>query len=516
MKAISIFNHVIGPVMRGPSSSHTAGAFHIGAMARSLAGGTPKAAVIAFDADGSYAKCYREQGADLAFAAGLLGWSITDERFPDAAKAAAGAGMAIEFVVGRLEQADHPNAVDIHLTTADGRTLRARANSVGGGAIEFVRLAGWPVHFTGDAHEVAVEVNRGAEAQALDLLARDGAAIGEPDRVAREARSLLCVRRRRPLPEEARRRLESLGGVEHVWASEPLFLVQGGEPLFAGAKEMVRLARDRGLSLGRVALEHESVLLGLSPDEVLAESARRFDVMRCAVERGLAPSPPKMRLLSPSAGRIYEAEAEGRLAVGGLHARAAARALAVMHVNGGMGVVCAAPTAGSAGVLPAVLVTLAEEKRLEPEKVGLALLAAGAVGVVVANRATFAAEVAGCQVEIGAAGAMAAAAVVDAAGGSAEQASDAAAIAFQNTMGSVCDPVQGIVEIPCHTRNAAAASNAFLCADLILGGYANPIPLDETVDAAYAVGKMLPSELRCTALGGLAVTPSARAMKRLR
>jgi len=119
-------------------------------------------------------------------------------------------------------------------------------------------------------------------------------------------------------------------------------------------------------------------------------------------------------------------------------------------------------------------------------------------------------------VEIGAAGAMAAAAVVDAAGGSAEQASDAAAIAFQNTMGSVCDPVQGIVEIPCHTRNAAAASNAFLCADLILGGYANPIPLDETVDAAYAVGKMLPSELRCTALGGLAVTPAARAMKRLR
>jgi L-serine dehydratase len=484
-------------------------------MARSLAGGTPKAAVIAFDADGSYAKCCREQGADLAFAAGLMGWSITDERFPDAAKAAAEAGMAIEFVVGRLEQADHPNAVDIQLTTADGRTFRARANSVGGGAIEFVRLAGWPVHFTGDAHEVAVEVKRGAEAQALDLLARDGAAIGEPDRVAREAHSLLCVRRRRPLPEEARRRLASLGGVEHVWASEPLFLVPSGEPLFAGAKEMVSLARDRGLSLGRVALEYESVLLGLSGDEVLAESSRRFDVMRRAVERGLE-SPPKMRLLSPSAGRIYEAEAGGRLAAGGLHARAAARALAVMHVNGGMGVVCAAPTAGSAGVLPAVLVTLAEEKRLEPEKVGLALLAAGAVGVVVANRATFAAEVAGCQVEIGAAGAMAAAAVVDAAGGSAEQAADAAAIAFQNTMGSVCDLVQGIVEIPCHTRNAAAASNAFLCADLILGGYANPIPLDETVDAAYAVGKMLPRELRCTALGGLAATPAARAMKRLR
>jgi L-serine dehydratase len=222
-----------------------------------------------------------------------------------------------------------------------------------------------------------------------------------------------------------------------------------------------------------------------------------------------------MQLLSPSAGRIYDAEAKGRLAVGGLHTRAAARALAVMHVNSGMGVVCAAPTGGSAGALPAVVVTLVEEKGLGREGAALALLAAGAVGVVVASRATFAAEVAGCQVEIGAAGAMAAAAVVEAAGGSADQAADAAAIAFQNTMGSVCDLVQGIVEIPCHTRNAAAAANAFLCADLVLGGYANPIPLDETIDAVYAVGKMLPGELRCTALGGLAATPSARAMRRL-
>jgi L-serine dehydratase len=185
-----------------------------------------------------------------------------------------------------------------------------------------------------------------------------------------------------------------------------------------------------------------------------------------------------------------------------------------MHVNSGMGVVCAAPTGGSAGTLPAAVVTLVEEKGLSREGAVLALLAAGAVGVIVANRATFAAEVAGCQVEIGAAGAMAAAAVVEAAGGSAEQAADAAAIAFQNTMGSVCDLVQGIVEIPCHTRNAVAASSAFVCADLVLGGYANPIPLDETIDAVFAVGKMLPPELRCTALGGLAATPSARALRR--
>ncbi|HDT13493.1 MAG TPA: hypothetical protein ENO03_03960, partial [Candidatus Aminicenantes bacterium] len=177
------------------------------------------------------------------------------------------------------------------------------------------------------------------------------------------------------------------------------------------------------------------------------------------------------------------------------------------------GVVCAAPTGGSAGVLPGVLVTLAEDRGLDEAGAALALLAAGAVGLIVARRATFAAEVAGCQVEIGAAGAMATAAVVEAAGGTAAQAADAAAISLQNTMGSVCDLVQGLCEIPCHTRNAVAASSAFVCADLVLGGYANPIPLDDTIDASFAAGRMLPAELRCTAKGGLAVTPSALALK---
>jgi L-serine dehydratase len=516
MKAASIFNHVIGPVMRGPSSSHTAGAFHIGAIARSLLGGAPARADITFDPDGSYGKCYQRQGADLAFAAGLMGWSITDDRFADALKAAAASGLDVTFAIRRLERADHPNAVDIHLAAADGRELMARAHSIGGGAVEFVRLGDWPVHLTGDAYEVAVEVEPGAQAQALEMLSRDGAAMGEAARVGRQGVTLFCVRRRKPLPQDVRRQIAALVGVRRLWASDPVFFVQRGAPLWASAQEMVFLAHDRDLSLGRAALEYEAALLGLPKSQILTEAMRRLDVMSRAVERGLDPALAGMQLLAPSAGKVYAAEAEGRLAVGGLHTRAAARALAAMHVNSAMGVVCAAPTGGSAGVIPAVLVTLAEEKGLDREKAALALLAAGAVGVVVANRATFAAEVAGCQVEIGAAGAMAAAAVVDAAGGSAAQAADAAAIAFQNTMGSVCDLVQGIVEIPCHTRNAVAASSAFVCADLVLGGYANPVPLDETLDAVYAVGKMLPDELRCTALGGLAATPSARAMRLLR
>jgi L-serine dehydratase len=275
---------------------------------------------------------------------------------------------------------------------------------------------------------------------------------------------------------------------------------------------MLREATSRGATLGKTAIAYEAELLGMTEAEVVAEMLRRYDVMKGSVRDGLDDGKADMLLLEPTAARIVSAESEGKLAVGGIHTRAAARAMAVLHVCNSRGVVCAAPTGGSAGVVPGVVVTLAEEKSLIEEQIAKALFAASAVGLVVAKRATFAAELAGCQVEIGAAGAMAAAAVVESAGGNAQQAVDAASIALQNTMGSVCDPVAGACEIPCHTRNAAAASNAFVCADLILGGYGNPISLDETVDASYAVGRALPRELRCTAEGGLAVTPSAKAL----
>jgi L-serine dehydratase len=357
-------------------------------------------------------------------------------------------------------------------------------------------------------------------------MSSNGDLLAPLERQSRGEQLLLHARRGSPLPDAALKALSQLPGVLGLFSAPPIFYVQRAGPPFASAAEMVAWAEQAllneqadasaGRTLGQAALAYESTLLGLPEGEIMAEALRRYRVMRDAVHAGLGEDLPPMQLLQPSARQIYVAEAAGRTYTGGSHTRAAARAMAVMHVNGGSGVVCAAPTAGSAGTLPAVLVTLEEERGLDEQQIGMALLAAAAVGLVVANRATFAAEVAGCQVEIGAAGAMAAAAVVEAAGGSARQACDAAAIAFQNTMGSVCDLVQGIVEIPCHTRNAVAASSAFVCADLILGGYHNPIPLDETVDAVYAVGKMLPCELKVTALGGLALAPSARSLPRLR
>ncbi len=514
MKAISILNHVLGPIMRGPSSSHTAGSFHIGRLARALLGEEPASVTFAFDPGGSLAEVYRQQGSDLGFAAGVMGWSITDERFPRSLELAAERGVQIEFTVEPLATADHPNTVEIRMTSRSGRRLQAVAQSIGGGAVVFTQVDGWPVRLTGDAHEIVATLEAQAEPAVRELLTRDGQMLGEPVRQVRGDRVALHVRRQSALATEARRQVARLPGVHALWTAPPLFFVQRGAPLFSSAAEMVALAEERRCSLGQIGLAYESALLGLSEDEVLGEVLHRFEVMRAAVHTGLEEHPPPMRLLRPSAHQVYRAEARGRVAVGGIHTRAAARAMAVMHVNSGGGVVCAAPTAGSAGVVPGALVTLVEEKGLDQKQTALALLAAAAVGVIVGARATFAAEIAGCQVEIGVAGGMAAAAVIEAGGGDARQATDAAAISLQNTMGLVCDMVQGIVEIPCHTRNAVAASGAFTCADLILGGYDNPIPLDDTIDATYAVGHVLPRELKCTARGGLATTPAALAMRR--
>lgn len=516
MKKISIFNEVIGPIMRGPSSSHTAASYHIGSLIRNLLDDEPQSVRITFAEGGSYAEVYHQQGSDLGFATGLMGWEITDEGFFGALEEAREAGLSIVFDVAVLDEDDHPNAIKILGASRHGQEIRVTARSIGGGAVELRRFNGWRVALTGDAHDYLVESKNAATQKVIEILTHDGETMGEPVLEERDDDALIAVKRLRQLEGYDLERLRTTVEVKGVWKTSPIMFPKPGEPLFTSGEGMIEYANNKACSLGEAALSYEAALLHVTEREAIEEMWRRYLIMREAVDQGLNNKIRGMQLLEPSAREIFNRERNGLLAIGGLHTKAAVRAMAAMHVNSSMGVVCAAPTGGAAGTIPGVIVTLTEEKDLSKEQVVSAMFAASAVGLILAVRGTFAAEVAGCQVEIGAAGAMASAAVVEAAGGSARQALDAAAISFQNTMGSICDLVQGIVEIPCHTRNAVAASSAFVCADLILGGYHNPVPIDETIDAVMEVGGMLPRELRCTAKGGLATTPSALALKRLR
>lgn len=511
MKRVSILNHVIGPVMRGPSSSHTAGPWRIGRLARDLLGDLPASAVFSFHPDSSLAVCYHDQGSDLAFITGLLGRELTDPGFSEILETARREGLEASFGFRDFPEADHPNSTLLEITGKNGRNLSLHARSVGGGSIEIASVNVFPVLMTGDRYEIVFETERGQNLEVLSFLKkRDGNA-----RIVEAGERTACLFSSFFAPsgafiEEARK----LPGVVSLHFAAPVMWPLQGKETFSDSEEMISEAEKTGQSLGDAAIAYESALLGLSAEKLQEEMGFRLSVMLESVTRGLEDRSLRMKLLTPVAGEIYEAESAGKMFLGGAHARAAVRAMAAMHVNGAGGVVCSAPTGGSAGVIPGVMATLAEDFGLDRGKILSALWAAGAIGLALDRRSTFAAEVAGCQVEIGAAGAMGAAAVVQAAGGTARQACDAAAMVFQNVMGSVCDLVQGIVEIPCHSRNAALASQAFLAADLVLGGYENPIPLDETIDAVDNVGRMLPPELRCTSRGGLALCPSALGMKR--
>ena len=507
----SIFNDVLGPVMRGPSSSHTAGSYHIALVVRHLLGAEPSKIKISFDRDGSYGKTYVQQGVDQAFVTGLMGWKQTDEIFTVALHTARSQGIEIDFQLTTLPQADHPNYVLIEVADKENKQIKVEAKSVGGGTFQIVRVDEAELLLDGKSYVTLLTLDKKMEAKILDFIKNSYPKAAISTSLIDKHNLILQLSSNSPLPLD---KLSSLPYVFSTRQAKPVYYTQKEAPLFVSAKELLQYSTDHNCSLGESVLEYEKTILGLSEEEAIAEMLKRYVVMRQAVADGLDDNKVNMLLLHPMAANIMDNVKAKKVAIGGLHSIAGAAAMAAMHTCNSRGVVCAAPTGGAAGTLPGILTALEGEYEISERQMALMLFAAGGIGLILAIRATFAAEVAGCQVEIGAAGAMGAAAVVEFAGGTASHACDAAAISFQNTMGSVCDLVQGMCELPCHTRNAVAASSAFTNADMVMGGYVNHIDLDETIDAVYSSGLMLPRELRCTALGGLALAPAALSLSR--
>lgn len=211
-------------------------------------------------------------------------------------------------------------------------------------------------------------------------------------------------------------------------------------------------------------------------------------------------------IIGGESSRLHKLAENGKSIFPGIMNRAAAYSMGVLEVNASMGLIVAAPTAGSSGVVPGVFLAYQEEKKVSDEKMVQALFNAGAIGYLAMRNATVAGAVGGCQAEIGIAAAMAASAVTELEGGSPEQCEDAASTVLMNMLGLVCDPVAGLVEYPCQNRNASGAANALVAAEIALAGNKQLIPLDQMIDTMYDVGRRLPAALRETALGGCAVT----------
>lgn len=233
------------------------------------------------------------------------------------------------------------------------------------------------------------------------------------------------------------------------------------------------------------------------------------NILKSSIETGLKGTSYQDRILGPQAWLVEKANRENKLIPGGVLNHIIAFTMAMMEVKSSIGLIVAAPTAGSCGVIPGAIFGTAQYMNLDDDKIIKAMLAAGIIGVFISEQATFSAEVCGCQAECGAASAMAAAGLIQLIGGNVKQGIDAASIALQNMLGLICDPVANRVEVPCLGRNVMAATNAFAVANMVISGIDVVIPLDETIKAMYKVGVSLPAELRCTGRGGLSTTETA-------
>ena len=505
----SIFNDVIGPVMRGPSSSHCAAALRLGRLARDLAEGDFEQVLIQFDRRGSLATTHESQGSDMGLFAGLLGWAATEERLPEAARTIRASGVQVKIEI-RDFGFEHPNTYRIELGNAQRRHLLTGI-STGGGMIEVVALDGTPVTLFGDYWETLVWM-AGRPAEVGDRLAER---IGADEVLLHECGGgvLLQVKAQRALEDGEIDRLCAGGKIRQVRRLGPVLPVLSRRRMlvpFSTCQEMLRCDHGQNLPPWELATQYESQRGNLSREEVLQRMVQIVQIVRASLRQGLQGTTYGDRILGPQSGHFQACLQVGRLLDAGVLNATIRNVTALMEVKSAMGVIVAAPTAGACAALPGTCLAAADALGVGDEETAKAMLAGGLIGVLVAFRTTFAAEVCGCQAECGVASGMTAAALISLAGAGVREAVAAASIAFQNSLGMICDPVANRVEVPCLGKNVMAAANALACANMALAGYDPVIPLDEVIETMDRVGRSLPREVRCTALGGLSVTPTSK------
>lgn len=286
--------------------------------------------------------------------------------------------------------------------------------------------------------------------------------------------------------------------------------------MFDSIRETIDYAVENNMSFADIMVKEEMELSGKSRDEVRAQMKQNLDVMRDAVIKGTTGDGVESvtGYTGHDAAKLRDYN-ESHHALSGYEMIDAVKgAIATNEVNAAMGIICATPTAGSSGTIPGALFKLEKTHDLTEDQIIDFLFTSALFGRVVANNASVAGATGGCQAEVGSASAMAAAAAVAIFGGSPEASGHAMALAISNLLGLVCDPVAGLVEIPCVMRNAIGSGNALISADLALAGIESRIPVDEVIEAMDKVGRNLPASLRETGLGGLAGTPTGEAIKR--
>jgi len=503
--------------MRGPSSSHCAAAVRIGRMARDLMDGQIEEVLVEFDPNGSLATTHQSQGSDMGLFGGLMGWDAADERLPNAPRVIQEAGIAVDIRLSEFG-ADHPNTYKLTLVNSR-ETHKMVAVSTGGGIIEVVSVDGLRISIAGDTYETLLYTGSNGE-ELLDYLRNNAAA--EEIRLLEGVSfyldtQIVEIKAGSFLSWELLSDLDIKFDIRSARFISPVLPVLSRSAIkvpFTDCAGLLLYNEGINLDLWELAVLYESARGGMTSEEVLAKMEEIVGIMQRSVQGGIAGTEYADRILGHQSGNFQSRMEAGDLLDGGMLNQMILYTTAIMEVKSAMGVIVAAPTAGACAGLPGAVIGAASSMGLSMDEMARAMLAAGLIGVFIAEQATFAAEVAGCQAETGAGASMAAAALVSLAGGTTQQAVSAASMALQNTLGLICDPVANRVEVPCLGRNVMAAGNALACANMALADFDAVIPLDEVIATMYEVGRSMPSELRCTALGGLSVTKTSKEIEK--
>jgi L-serine dehydratase len=509
----SIFNDVIGPVMRGPSSSHTAAAHRIGFIIRQVCPPENGKVLVEFDRDGSLATTYEGQGSAMGLVCGLLGVSILDPSIIRYKELAEERKLKIQFHITDFK-ASHPNTYKIQVENNEQEQFQFIAISTGGGMIEIKDINGFEVLIRGDYFETLICCDSQPQDKIQKLFqilkkSSDHSEISLSHKGQNDF--LINIKSRAPLLKNVKDLILDSENVTWIRGIDPVMPILAGtnEKLpFTTIDELLKLSGQTGLDLAGLALLYECARAGIDPEKALSLMHDIVLQIENSIGEGLNGTAYSDRILGHQSHLILKAE-KSRKIIPGIQNKIIAYVTALMETKSSMGIIVAAPTAGSTGVLGGALISVAEDMSYDPGSVVKAFLAAGLIGVFIAHKYTFAAEEGGCQVECGAASAMAAAGIVQLLGGTAAQAINASSMALQNVLGWICDPVADRVEVPCLGKNILAATNALNAANMSLAGFDPVIPLDEVIDAMRSVGENLPPSLCCTGLGGLSMTPAA-------
>ena len=512
-RVLSIFD-ILGPIMIGPSSNHTAGAVRIGKIARMILGEEPVCINLYFY--GSLAETYKGHITDAAVVAGLLGMEVDDNRIKKSLLIANDRHINIKIYTQLLSD-KNPNTIELELKS-NLHSVKINTISIGGGEIVLSDIDEFKVNFSGNKDMIIVilkEKQSKVISKIKYILEKNLISI---ESIRGDSRYLVCFYLESIINKSTLESIMNIKGVSFVRLIKSLYSykLKDNYPLFKTIKEMVSIAKSNKESLPQVIVDYESKRSGLTEKEIRDGIKKIWDAMKGEINQGLTGDNQLIGGLmsGKDAKMLYKALEEKKLVFGRPLSLAVARAIACGEVNASMGKVVAAPTAGAVGVIPAVILTAAEELGSEEQDIIDALLVAAGIGVIIAYKAPISGAMGGCQSEVGVASAMAAAAIVQLAGGNSEQVPQAMALALKNILGLVCDVVAGPVEVPCIKRNVIGVANAFAVADMALAGIRSIIPPDEVIVALRNIQTLMPMELRDTTLGGLGITETAKRLKK--